>query len=439
MLVGVFLKNRKTFLNNVLMIGGFPLSLFMPSLVIGGINCQGAFLLILFLLVLASAIMNFPHLIKASATFYLSILLIILSFISLIWAPSLGEAISMTVKYMMPILFIILILSVVKSHTDILRCEKSIITCGIILIVLGILNKLSGGFFDSVEGKIKWANTMVLLAPYKSPANYSFMLGMCALLSIANYFNSKKKLWLVLFVLFFAAVILAFTRISMMAVLFSSMILYGIAKRSIFITYIAPAVAFVTAIAAVVFIKPLRDRMFFDGEKMDLSLAFTNFPVFLTHVDTSGRTSLWLGALEYFKNSNALIGAGSGSTDYWVKNHSTALALHSDFLRLYFDLGIIGLCLFLLSFIQIIMVSCSSPKNKFNKSIHLKYKSLCIAAAIFYFITLFTDNTLNYVTDLGIYLYAFIGFATIIVLSKRPLVLTKKGVVAPLNVTVSVT
>ena len=425
-LIAVYLKSKKTFLNIILMLGSIPFVLFMPTLTIGRVNGQAALLLVLFLLLVVASITFFNKLLLVSKKFYLFFLFVCFSLISIMWTSSISECLGMTVKYITPILLVVLILSVVRSYKDIISCEKSIIICGAILIALGFINKLIGEPFDTVS---KWKGTLVLLAPYMSPANYSFMLSMSALLALSNFLQYKKIIWFVLFAIFFVGVMFAFTRISMSALLFSSMMLYGVSKRSVVITYLAPIFALIFAVLAIVFIESLRDRMFF--KNADLSLIFTDFNKFLQYVNTSGRTTIWSDAFKYFENANIFIGAGSGGTDYYMKNLTNAVALHCDFLRVYFDLGLIGLILFLSLHVQLLKVVSSRPKNSQNIKIHNKYKALSIAALVFYFITLFTDNTLNYVANIGMYLYAFIGFTLFVSLSKKPLLLPKSKSVAP--------
>lgn len=425
-LVGVFLRNKKTFLNVVLMLGAVPFSLFMPSLIIGGVNPQAALLLVFFLLLMAASLMQPQKLIITIQKSYLLFIFLLLSLASMLWTQSIGEGLGMTIKYATPFLLVVFVLSVVRSQKDLIRIDKSIIICGIILIVLGVINKLLG---DPLDVGKKYSGTLILVAPHMSPAPYSFLLAICALLSQANYLHGKKKVWLALFLLFYVGVMFAFVRISMVALLFSSMILYGVAKRNIYITYVAPIVASFIAIFSVMFIKPLRDRMFFNGsQEVDFSLAISNFQLFLTAINTSGRTALWQSAFEYFDKVNIYLGAGSGSADSWVKHNTGALALHCDFLRIYFDLGLIGLVLFLLSHWQLLRVACLKPKNSENRSIHNKYKSLSVAAMLFYMITLFTDNTLNYVANIGMYLFAFIAISIFVSRSKNSLVVARRQV-----------
>ncbi len=390
------------------MLASVPFLVVMPNLIIGSINPQAALLLVLFLLLLVHAIVNVQMVILTVKKYYWSWLFVALSFISLLWTQSIGESIGMTIKYLTPLLLLVMVLSVVRSHHDMMKCERAIIGGGLILIVLGVVNKLIGDYFDPHHD---WSKSWVLVAPYMSPANYSFMLAMCALLALKNFLFTAQKNWLLIFIVFFVGVMGAFTRISMAGLLLASAILFGVYKRSVLITYIAPLLAMVLVVAAIIFIEPLRKRMFFNDNAVDFSMLFKNVDFFLSHIDTSGRSTLWQAAFVYFKKTSVWFGAGSGSTDFWVKNHTHALALHNDFLRVYFDLGVIGLVLFLLSLFQLMRVSAKRPRYKDNQKLHNAYKALAIAALWFYLMTLITDNTLNYVANIGVYVYAFIAFA----------------------------
>ena len=88
-----FFQDRRKFTHMILIVGGFPLALFMPTLIIpisGGINVSGAFLLILFVLTLVVAIENFPIFIKVVQNSYL--FFIFVTFWRFVFAIALASA-----------------------------------------------------------------------------------------------------------------------------------------------------------------------------------------------------------------------------------------------------------------------------------------------------------------------------------------------------------
>jgi len=61
----------------------------------------------------------------------------------------------------------------------------------------------------------------------------------------------------------------------------------------------------------------------------------------------------------------------------------------------------------LLGMIQIIYKIINNIRSQVDR----KYASIAVGGLTIYLITLFTDNTFNYVTEFGNYIYAFVGIA----------------------------
>ena len=61
---------------------------------------------------------------------------------------------------------------------------------------------------------------------------------------------------------------------------------------------------------------------------------------------TTGRTDMWLGALETFGNTNPLIGKGTGAT-YTIED----AGMHNIYLQIFYDHGIIGFLIYVVFFV----------------------------------------------------------------------------------------
>ena len=84
--------------------------------------------------------------------------------------------------------------------------------------------------------------------------------------------------------------------------------------------------------------------------------------------------------------------------------------LHSEFLRILCETGIFGLMLFvfLLAYYGLYLLKVIKQNG-----VAKKYAVLSLSLLIFYTVTLSTDNSLDYVRQLGNYVFSFIGITFI--------------------------
>lgn len=406
--------DRRHFVGFILLTAGFPFTLLMPNSVLfgfaGGMSPEAAFLFLTVLILILVCLTEQQATARTFAALAPFVVFLGYTLISITWTSNTVYGLRFLIKLVTPLLFAVLVLSALRSPHDVIRAEKLIVLGCLLILLIAVLNTLSGGALDGAVGRAKWAGSGVLVAPYKSPANFSFLLSINAVLCLANYLTSRKQAWLLLYVLFSVAVFASFTRISMAALLLCSYIVVFQLSRSTLLRYVVPpALAFISVLAVFVY-KPLRDRMFFSGTQVD----FGNMDLhsLLDSVNTSGRTSLWQAALDFFATRDEFLGAGSGSVDFWLSNHSQASALHSEYLRLYIEFGVLGLTLFLLAMLLMYLRVLRRPERlKYTAPTQLerKYRALTSAIMTLFVMTMLTDNTLNYIADMGYQLFYCFG------------------------------
>ncbi|RDH81027.1 MAG: hypothetical protein DIZ80_12965 [endosymbiont of Galathealinum brachiosum] len=396
----------------VLFIGGIPLTTFMPDLILlgflGGLAPQAAFLFFIvgalaFIIMFSDGMM-----LRALFKFKFYALFIIYVLFSLTWSDSFIYGLRFTVKIISPFLLYMAVVGSIKSKKDFQNVEKVLLACVIVVILLAIINFASGGAIGGDKVKYKWIPLGVFTAPYMSPANFSFFISIGAIFSIGNYFYYRQTKYLIVFLVLAAIVFAAFTRISMAGLVFASGICMFILIKNKFVKYVFPLVVVFGFILMLFTVDKFRDRMFYNADEFDFSEAIESPEKFEKNFDTSGRIFLWSKVLEHYEESNGFIGGGVGSLDMLMDKEFKSLELHSEYLRLYLDLGVIGLVLYLLGLLQIILKLLKvSKQNNVSKM----YSAIAIGGIGFYLITLFTDNSLNYVTEFGHYVYALIGLA----------------------------
>jgi O-antigen ligase len=177
--------------------------------------------------------------------------------------------------------------------------------------------------------------------------------------------------------------------------------------RSTAIKFLFPVLIVVIFVTAFFTVDSFRNRMF-KSNKVSLEQLVKTDPKHLDDlVSTTGRTSLWNKAIEKIFNKNIVLGGGAGAVDSWLQNK---IKLHSEYLRLLCDLGIVGLALYLAALVQIAAGLVMSYLRA-DTPLQRQFAATGLGALAYYAITLATDNSLNYVTEFGLYVFAMAGGA----------------------------
>jgi O-antigen ligase len=127
------------------------------------------------------------------------------------------------------------------------------------------------------------------------------------------------------------------------------------------------------------------------------------------HLAGSGRFGAWEQVLDKFFYPNMLTGSGIGTTqNHFYSSHLKVGAIHSEYVRLLAETGLIGLFLFLLSmFIYFIIIRRNMKNAAHDKSTYL----MGVCALFAYMTFMATDNAFDYVSQFGFYIFGLIGVA----------------------------
>lgn len=381
------------------------MTVLMPNVTLFGIAPQALYL---FLIMTAVVIASIPLL---HAFLYFSklnrffLMFVIVSFVSLVWADDLGMALRMLAKLIAPLLFFLSAMVFFESDADLEVAERAIFCCCFAVLALALVNNLSGGSLGDARGTSKWVARNYLTAPFMSPANFSFLIGCGATLAFGNFLYSKRFRYLFMTAVFSAAVAWAFTRIAMAGLIAAFAVCLFFQTKSIIVKVLLPGGIVCAFLVLFISVDSFRDRMFHDAEWSTVNEAISSPNEMLDQLNTSGRGALWSMAADRFSDDNALVGAGLGAVDSWLAQDFDSLRLHSEFLRVRYDLGFLGLVLYGLAILYFffLLIRIRSPSNKFVP--------ISLAVLTFYTITLATDNTLNYVTEFGLYVYVLMAMA----------------------------
>ena len=392
----------------ILAIAGFPIAMLYPGQTLWGLNIKAIYLLVITLILSFPALLVSVRKLQVVMAFTKFIILLVgYGMISILWSDDYIYGFRFIIKLYAILIILWFTIFFINNKKQVNKCEKSVFFICMVVFGLALIHFAMG----NTKQTLAWGLVASLNAPTTSPANFSFLMGCGALLAFVNYLVYKNYYYMVLFFLFLLAVLWAYTRISMVGLGIALIIARVLISRPISVKGFVLSFLVATILALSVGAYVAKDRMFYDPDTVQWSDAFANTGTFLNNINTSGRYALWEKAFDHFSKDGGLIliGHGAGSTDKWLTKLSYINALHSDYLRIYFDLGIIGLVLFLL-FLTSLGVRLLNIHNAQNNKNERKWTSLGISALIFYSITLFTDNSLNYFVDFGIYVFCFVGF-----------------------------
>ena len=400
----------------MILIGGLPITLLMPGVrffdSLGGMAPQAMILFIMVAAVYVALMFKWKFLISQGLKYKALILFFLYCAISLTWSENLVYGLRMFIKLVAPFLFFVAFQAFFRDYRDINLGEKMVFLCCLIVLAIAILNHITNGVFSPDPVNIKWIRLNQLTTPYMSPANFSFLIGCGAILALANFLVCKKFRYFILYIIFSAAVFMAFTRISMAGLVVTRSCVYML-SRSKAIKILLPASILIIFILSFFFIKSMQDRMFMD-RSLTLSIAINDPEKLHSSVGTSGRALLWKDAKrERYIEQNPLIGGGIGSVDAWLDNRVNPISpdrLHSEYLRIGCDTGLVGLALYVISILYFFtqLLKLQRLAKDWNEK---KYHALAISMLGYYTITLATDNSLNYVSEFGMYVFLFMAFS----------------------------
>ena len=386
-----------------LLTGPFPLGLGADDLINTPIGRMSSSAIRLFGLWLAAVFVIFLHFNKLWEYFVryrLHFLFLLFCTFSLIWAPSLPYGARMLAKLTAPFLFLLLVLIVVSKKDQLKMAEQLIIGSGCLLLLAAMTTKLLG------------MNTHPFLTvPGLSPAVFSAHLVIVSMLTLGKLIIEKKLTNLFLLVIFFLAILAAFTRIPIFGLLIGASVILFFSYRGIG-RLLLPTVSLLGLISLFLLNEQFRARMFIGGDKLTAGEILEKPGEAFSNIYGSGRFAAWETVLDKFFDPTPSLGSGVGATQEFFYSHSsTGLGvIHSEYVRLLAEVGIIGLVLFLLAFLAYgrqlrhTLLHAQTPTTK-------KYTLAALGGIIAYLVFIATDNGFDYVNQFSIYVFTLVAMS----------------------------
>jgi hypothetical protein len=325
--------------------------------------------------------------------------------LSLSYAHSTIYGLRMIAKLLSPLLFMILIPAVTTSEDDLQKIRNAILGSGLLLLGLAIIARVLGIDADPNSLQTGMAG---LGPPSMGPPVFSAHMLSVAMLALATYLCAPRTVNLLAVILCSAAVIAALQRTSAAALFVGAAVIMFFGSRGVW-RILLPASGLVSLPLLIIFSDTFRKRMFLGATSSDQLLSDPLKAA--SGVNSSGRFDLWDVALDKFFRPHPAMGSGIGSTqDYLAHNSAGAGVVHSEYIRLLCEVGVIGLTLFVLAILTYLWrfrgyASKSNPASLRSAGL------AAMGALVAYCLYCSTDNALDYVTQFGIYVFALMAVA----------------------------
>ena len=319
---------------------------------------------------------------------------------ALAWAPSLVYGTRMIAKLVSPLLFMVLVMLAVSSLRQLRTMENVILVAAVVMLALAGVSKVLG---------LQRADVVGLTVPGIGPALFSAYVLVAGIFALAGLRDSNRVLKAGLVCIFAVAVIMGNTRITIAAMFvgFSALLFFLLNGPTRFLLPLSGVVA----LPALFILDPrFRERMFYGEEGKSADAVFSDPLTAIQHIHGSGRFDAWDIVLNKFFLPNPLVGSGIGATQHFFYSQigGGIGAIHSEYVRLLADVGLLGLGLFLVAMIVYLAQSINIFRSSSNTETK-KYALAGIGGVVVYAVFMATDNAFDYVNGFGIYVFSMVA------------------------------
>lgn len=271
-------------------------------------------------------------------------LFIIWGIITLIYTDSISFGVLMIVKFIIPLFFLMYAYNAINNEDDFITILKR--TCYVFpfFILVSIYPLPSLG-----------SVTLPIFSSWSAKGCDLFSVLICVPLALYILYNERKYLYLSIF--FLLPPFTLIRRAAIAASLISIGVFYFYKKG---IKAIVPIIMLALfTLSLILCITPLKNR-FFGGDKGDVSHLSNKELISSTeHISSSGRDFMWKYALAKYYKKHEVKGCGLGTMKVFLRNDkktSQSFAmLHNDHLHILIETGIIGLALWIITFLKLII------------------------------------------------------------------------------------
>lgn len=317
------------------------------------------------------------------------------------------DSVSLLIKYSLPILSLWLGYSSLENEFDLYHFSKAVTKVCVIYALF------IGGFSATFMPWLYYKNYTVLDNMFLVYAGIAGYFTSLFSVPLAMHWMTGKNRYIIVAIWLLLSSVLDSVRTSIGGIVLGVCFFFFIKYKVKSIPYIIAAVFLFFAIILYV---PSVNQKFF-GERSGTITAndiINNNALGIENIQTSGRSYMWELALTKFFDPNPVIGSGLGSVTNFMKiraekEHTIAL-LHSDYVQILCDNGVVGLILFsLFAIVLIFKVIKYTWILKSNVWINIS-GAMALASFAGVAFTMGFDNVVSHSMTCMINPFIFIGF-----------------------------
>ncbi len=309
------------------------------------------------------------------------------------------QGLMMFIKYALPLLYLWLGYSAINDEADFLFLFKKVTWIAIIYALL--IGGVSAKFFPGLYGALCFGSGGLFIA-YASLADFFSALFVAPLALFVIY---RKRIWLVAAAWLALSTVLEVVRTGIGGIFLASSFFF-------FFYYKLKAVPWLfgialLAVSAVFFIPEVHEKMFMDDSQTISTMSVSSMS--FDNIQSNGREAIWDANMSRFFEPNPITGAGLGESVEYTKNKFVVKLIHSDYVEILCDMGIVGIALFGLFALSVIMKvivhAWIRPKNSFVRLSGAMAVGSCAGA----FFSMSFDNVVSYSQQCFVIPFIFIG------------------------------
>jgi O-antigen ligase/polysaccharide polymerase Wzy-like membrane protein len=394
-------SHRTALVNISLLIGMVPMTLGREGMTEGFYGRMDVMALRLLGIWIAACFIilgNFDRTIKYIRLYRMHLFFLMFCCLSLIWSPSLAYGLRMFAKLSSPFLFMLVIMSTISSKKELDWMEKLMLAGGIGIVILAILTKV-----------FHLDPSTTLTVPGTTSAYFAAYMVSMGVLALSNVMYQKPLNYLILVFIFTCATLAAFTRTTIAAMFVAYTVMFFLSGKG-FIRILLPCAGLIGLPSLFLFNETFKKRMFYGENKINFESIQNDPSLVLSHLDGSGRFSAWPQVLKKLFYPNPVTGSGLGATqNFFYSGAEGGLgAVHSEYIRLLSDVGLIGLILFSIAML-IYLIRLVRTYFYDSNSSSGKYALAATGGLLTYLVFMAADNAIDYVTGFGLYVFGMIA------------------------------
>lgn len=337
------------------------------------------FVLEIFLVIGLFIVKTRPQWSTAATVYVIYILWLI---IGLTYSPAPAYGFRVILKYIYPFLVMLYASAVVRDKEVFLKA-------GLGARVIALISIISA--FSHLEHIIAsgvfWYGTARAI-------NY---ISICIFSAALFFYTDEKKKNAFYTILFMLPCFLWVFRTSIMgtALAFMLFFLFKYKVKALPVMFVI-IICFIIAVFA---IPSVKEKMFFDEGNTNIS-QLEEGNISFENINSNGRFAMWEWSIDKYYKGQEIIGSGTGNLQevFYSLNHpfGTIKIIHSDYVQMLCDNGIVGIILFGLSFLLLIIHSFIVYNNrKYDMAIRI-CAITAGASTAGVLLTMLTDNVINY-------------------------------------------